>query len=142
MANVTVSTSNANRPAPKWWRKLENGLLMVLIPAIVAILMGWGFADEAFANKLILLINTGIVALVKFIGMMLANGDDYLSNYQQEYNGSREAIWYEKADNFPPKGDETKLYYDASTDEYYYWTGTMYARWVGPRPPKPPKPPL
>ena len=53
MPQVTMSPNNANRPAPKWWRKLENGLLMVLIPAIVAILMGWGFADEAFANKLI-----------------------------------------------------------------------------------------
>ena len=57
-------------------------------------------------------------------------------------NGSREAIWFEKFSDFPQQGDETKLYYDASTDEYYYWTGTMYARWVGPRPPKPPKPPL
>lgn len=74
---TTFSKSNTSKPAPKWWRKLENGLLMVLIPAIVAILMGWGFKDEAFANKLILLINTGIVALVKFIGMMLANGEEY-----------------------------------------------------------------
>jgi len=77
---ATFSTGNTGKPAPKWWRKLENGLLMVLIPAIVAMLMGWGFANEAFANKMILLINTGAVALIKFIGMMLANGDDYVSN--------------------------------------------------------------
>lgn len=74
---ATFSTENTNKPAPKWWRKLENGLLMILIPSTVGILMGWGFADEAFANKLILLINTGLVALVKFIGMMLANGEEY-----------------------------------------------------------------
>jgi hypothetical protein len=81
---ATFSAGNAGKPAPKWWRKLENGLLMVIIPSTVGILMGWGFKDEAFANKLILLINTGLVALVKFIGMMLANGDDYISNMSNE----------------------------------------------------------
>mgnify|MGYP003491494432 FL=1 len=77
---ATFNSGNVGKPAPKWWRKLENGILMIVIPSTVGILMGWGFKDEAFANKLILLINTGLVALVKFIGMMLANGDDYVSN--------------------------------------------------------------
>ena len=72
------------------------------------------------------------VTAKKPASVVMASGD----------NGSREAIWFEKFSDFPQQGDETKLYYDASTDEYYYWTGTMYARWVGPRPPKPPKPPL
>ncbi len=81
---ATFNKGNVGKPAPKWWRKLENGLLIVLIPSTVGILMGWGFKDEAFANKLILLINTGLVALVKFIGMMLANGDDYISNMSNE----------------------------------------------------------
>ena len=77
MAQVTFSPDNTNRPAPKWWRKLEDGLLMILIPASVAILMGWDFKDEAFATKLTLIINTGFVALIKFIGKMLANGEEY-----------------------------------------------------------------
>lgn len=77
MANTSFSSSNFSRPAPKWWRKLEDGLLMILIPATVAILMGWGFSNEAMANKIILIINTGLVALIKFIGKMLANGEEY-----------------------------------------------------------------
>ena len=77
MANTTFNYKNAKKPAPRWWRKLEDGLLIILIPAVVAILSSWGFKDEAFANKLILLINTGIVAGIKFIGRMLANGEDY-----------------------------------------------------------------
>jgi hypothetical protein len=80
MANVTFNTSNANKPAPKWWRKLENGLLMILIPATVAILQGIDFKDPATATKWILYINVGLVAIIKFIGYMLANGDDYVSN--------------------------------------------------------------
>lgn len=79
MAQVTVSTNNVNKPAPRWWRKLEDGLLMILIPATVAIIMGWDFADDAFANKLTLIINTGIVALIKFIGKILANGEEYVA---------------------------------------------------------------
>ncbi len=84
MAKTSFNANNFNRPAPRWWRKLEDGLLMILIPAIVAILMDWDFANEAFANKLILIINVGLVALIKFIGKMLANGEqwnDYLLHY-------------------------------------------------------------
>lgn len=77
---ATFNAGNTGKPAPKWWRKLENGLLMILIPSTVAILMGWGFKDPSKADRVILMINTGLVALIKFVGLMLANGDDYLSN--------------------------------------------------------------
>jgi hypothetical protein len=77
MARVTVSRKNMYRPAPKSWRKFEDGMLMILIPASVAVIMGWGFSDEAYVNKLTLLINTGLVALIKFVGKMLANGEEY-----------------------------------------------------------------
>ena len=84
MEKVTFKKSNVNRPAPHWWRKLENGLLMILIPAVVAMLMGWGFDDESKANRVILLINTGLVALIKFVGVMLANGEEYVTKKEEE----------------------------------------------------------
>lgn len=77
MANQTFSVNNASKPAPKWWRKLENGLLLILIPAAVAIIQGFHFDDELFAARLMLYINIGLVAIIKFIGVMLANGEDY-----------------------------------------------------------------
>lgn len=77
MPDITFSKENIDKPAPKWWRKLEDGLLMILIPAIVAVIMGWGFKDEAFATKLTLIINTLLVAIIKFTGKMLANGEEY-----------------------------------------------------------------
>lgn len=74
---MAVSKNNFSKPAPRAWRKFEDGMLMVMIPATVAIVMGWGFKDEAFANKITLLINVGLVALIKFIGKFLANGEVY-----------------------------------------------------------------
>lgn len=84
MSKTTFKASNAGKPAPHWWRKLENGLLMILIPSVVAMLMGWGFDDESRANRVILLINTGLVAVIKFVGVMLANGDEYLRKKDEE----------------------------------------------------------
>lgn len=83
---ATFSSKNFSKPAPKWWRKLEDGLLMILIPAVVAVVMGWGFSDEGFVNKLTLLINTGLVALIKFIGKMLANGEEYTPKPDEHEN--------------------------------------------------------
>ncbi len=69
--------NNFSKPAPRWWRNMEDGLLMLLIPAAVAIVMGWGFKDEAFVTKLTLLINVGLVALVKFIGKLMNSTEVY-----------------------------------------------------------------
>lgn len=77
MGKTTISTANTNRPAPSWWRKLENGLLMILIPAVVAIITGWGGLDDVKTTRLLLLINVGVVAVIKFIGYLMANGEVY-----------------------------------------------------------------
>lgn len=68
-----LSINNANNPAPKLWRKIENVLLIILIPAIVLVLTNWGFKDEVFLNRLLLLINVLLVAIVKGIGLFLAD---------------------------------------------------------------------
>jgi len=93
--STTIKTSNCNLPAPKYWRKLEDALLMLIIPATVAVLMGWGFKDEAFLNKILLLVNTLLVAVIKAIGMVLANGQVYAS--KDEIIGGGQV---------PPKKDE------------------------------------
>jgi hypothetical protein len=81
MAQTTFDVQNVGKPAPKWWRKLENGLLSILIPAIVLTLLGLGYDSN---SKLILVINVLLVAVIKFVGYMLANGEVYaLSNDQK-----------------------------------------------------------
>ena len=83
MATI-ISSQGASRPAPKWWRSLERGSLLVLIPAATAIVQGV-FDNDQLALKLNLYINTGLVAVIKFIGMMLVDTDDnYVSNLTQQ----------------------------------------------------------
>lgn len=75
MPPITIDTK---KPAPKTWRKFENAMLIMLIPAGIAILQGWGFKDVALANKLMLLISTGLTAIIKAVGYFIANGEEYV----------------------------------------------------------------
>lgn len=74
MAKITIS--NINSPAAKLWLKIENILLIVLIPAVVLVLTNWGFTDEVFLNRLLLLINTLLVAIIKGIGLFLTDSEE------------------------------------------------------------------
>jgi hypothetical protein len=88
-----ISQQGLNRPAPKWWRNLERGLLLLLIPAATAIIQSWKFADEITALKLNLIINTGLTAVIKFIGMMLVDTEDnYVSNLPEEEQNKIEDV--------------------------------------------------
>ena len=77
MSRVTLSRRNRKRPAPRAWRKMEDILLILIIPSVVAVLTQWGFQDEALLNKILLLVNILLVAIIKAIGMFLANGEVY-----------------------------------------------------------------
>lgn len=91
MATV-ISSQGATRPAPKWWRNLERGLLLVLIPAATVIIQGT-IGDDVMALKLNLYINTGLVAIVKFFGMMLVDTEDnYVSNLPQYEQNRIESV--------------------------------------------------
>ena len=73
-----ISAESIYKPAPKWWRKLERALLIVLIPSAVMMLQSWEFDNELKATRLILIINTGLVAIVKAVGMFMSNGEEYV----------------------------------------------------------------
>ena len=77
MPKLKVGLQSVNKPAPKWWRKTENVLLIIFIPAVTFILQGWGFQNEALLNKINLLVNTGLVAIIKGVSMILSNGEVY-----------------------------------------------------------------
>lgn len=81
---IKISTKD---PAPKWWRKFENLALIILIPAVTYTITNWGFKDETLVNRLLLLINTPLVAIIKGIGYMIANGE----TYQQSYTAPNDA---------------------------------------------------
>jgi hypothetical protein len=80
-----ISAQGTKRPAPRWWRNLERGLLLMLIPAATVIIQSWGFADQNLALKINLVVNTGLTAVIKFISMMLVDTEDnYVSNLPAE----------------------------------------------------------
>lgn len=97
------SSKGSSRPAPGWWRNLERGLLMVMIPAAVAIIGTWGFQNELQATRLTLIVNVALVAVIKFVGMMLVDTEDnYVSNLSQKDQDSIQNV------NNPPVVDTTK----------------------------------
>lgn len=76
-----ISAQGASRPAPKWWRNFERGMLLVMIPATVLVLQSWKFDNELKATRIILVVNVLLTAVIKFIGMMLVDTEDnYVSN--------------------------------------------------------------
>jgi hypothetical protein len=76
MPQLSFSKDNIGKPAPKWFRKLEMGVCMILIPAAVLILQGSGL-DDKLSTRIQLYLSVGVAALFKFMGIMLANGEEY-----------------------------------------------------------------
>lgn len=78
MGKTTFRRSNRNKPAPKMYRRFENAMLTAIIPATVLVLQGWGFQNDLIGTRAILIIGTALVAVIKGVGMMLSNGQDYV----------------------------------------------------------------
>ena len=72
-------TDSIGKPPPKWWRRFERAMLIVFIPTANLMIMNWQFQNQVLVLKLQLIINTGLVALIKGTGMMISNGEEYSS---------------------------------------------------------------
>lgn len=95
MEKISINLSNMSKPAPKGYRKFENAYTLILAPALIAVIQSWGLSDLQANRAMIIL--TFSVAVVKFLGMILANGQQYteseddidsLSYPMQHGNGS------------------------------------------------------
>lgn len=73
MAEITASLDNANKPAPKWFRKLKRALTMLSDTAIV-MLLAMGYTE----NSLIMLwLRVGLSGILNTLEVVLANGEEY-----------------------------------------------------------------
>lgn len=81
MNKIKIDT---HRPAPRGWRKFENAMIIMFIPTATAIIQGWGFTNELLATRLNLLIAVGFAGLVKGIGLLIANGEEYVKIEDQK----------------------------------------------------------
>lgn len=77
MAETKVGISNVDRPAPLWYRRLSNALIIFIIPGAVALVQGWGLSDKQTNRWLLVL--AFLPALIKGIGVLLGNGQNYTS---------------------------------------------------------------
>lgn len=75
MAETKVGISQINRPAPLWYRRLTNALIMFIIPGLIGLVQGWGMPDK-MANRWLMVLGF-IPAVLKGIGVMLGNGQNY-----------------------------------------------------------------
>jgi len=76
MANVTFSTANTGKPAPKWFRKLKSASGYLVDGAIIMVL-ATGHAENSFW---MLVLRIGYSRVMAAIEALIANGDDYVSN--------------------------------------------------------------
>jgi hypothetical protein len=82
---------NINYPAPKSYRKFENAYTVLIAPALVGAIQGWGLSDSVANHYMILL--TISVAVVKGIGMLSRNGEVYATTSTTEItNDSKSTI--------------------------------------------------
>lgn len=75
MAETKIGLEQVNRPAPLWYRRLSNALIIFIIPGLSALIQGWGLTDK-LTNRWLLVL-TFIPALLKGIGLILGNGQTY-----------------------------------------------------------------
>ena len=76
MAQVKFGMDQMSSPPPTMWRRFERAYMIVLVPALAAFLHGWGIADPVTLKRADLVIMFSI-PLVKFIGVLLGNGQEY-----------------------------------------------------------------
>lgn len=79
--STKISAAGGVRPAPRWWRNFERGMIMIMIPAIVSCIQGWGLSNDLITTRATLMVTVFGSAIIKFIGMLLVDSEDnYVSN--------------------------------------------------------------
>lgn len=73
---------NINKPAPRMYRKFSNAYIVVMLPALTTAAQSFGFGDKMANRIMIGLVLSG--AMVKFVGMIIANGEEYTKTQNTE----------------------------------------------------------
>jgi len=76
MAQVKFGIDQLGSLPPKMWRRFERAYMIFLFPAIAAFIHNWGITDALLLKRLDQVIIFSI-PLVKFVGMLLGNGQEY-----------------------------------------------------------------
>lgn len=77
MGETKVGFKQTDRPAPLWYRKFTNAMIIFIIPGFTALLQGWGLSDKLLNRWMLVL--AFIPAAIKGIGVLMGNGQ-YINN--------------------------------------------------------------
>lgn len=80
MADTKIGLNQVDKPAPLWYRRLSNALIIFVIPGTVAMVQGWGLAAAVLNHWMLVL--AFIPAVVKGVGIILGNGQIYSPSNQ------------------------------------------------------------
>jgi hypothetical protein len=70
---TNVGLSQVNKPAPLWYRRLTNAIILSFVPAYVGIVQGVPMPDDK--RNVLMVIGAAIPFLFKGVGMILGNGE-------------------------------------------------------------------
>lgn len=62
-----------DRPAPLFYRRFTNAMIIFIIPAAVLLVQGWGGLSDRALNRWMLIL-AFIPPLIKGVGVMIGNG--------------------------------------------------------------------
>lgn len=81
MAVTKIGKSQFDIPAPLGYRRFANAMIIFILPGMVGLVQGWGMSDRATNRWLMFL--AFIPALIKGIGTLIGNGQEYTPSNQQ-----------------------------------------------------------
>ena len=80
MSKVTLSSKNTGKPAPRWYRKFRAIFYFLFVGALFnETLQRFGCTAED-----VTFISGWLIAIVESLGMLLANGEDYIKTSKDE----------------------------------------------------------
>lgn len=80
MADTKIGLNQVDKPAPLWYRRLSNALIIFVIPGAVALVQGWGLLPATLNHWMLVL--SFLPAVIKGVGIVLGNGQIYSPSNQ------------------------------------------------------------
>lgn len=75
MADTKFGLSQVEKPAPLWYRRLTNAMIMSFIPAYVGIIQSVPMNPDK--RNILMCVATAIPFIMKGIGMIMGNGQEF-----------------------------------------------------------------
>lgn len=75
MPEVKFGLSQTNKPAPLFWRRLTNAIILSFVPAYVGIIQALPISDAK--RNIFMCVAAAVPFVMKGIGMLLGNGQEF-----------------------------------------------------------------